>query len=126
MNLTKKTILVIDDDQAVLLSTKLFLEMEGFDVHVHRGFGGATSLAAQVQPDVILLDVNMPGLSGNRLLDIFKGDDRTKEIPVLFYSSNDEDHLRRMVADHGAAGYISKGSPAVLRRRLATFLGTVA
>jgi len=120
--MTAKRILIIDDDLAHLTSTRGILEDDGYEVFVHSQGFGATNKARQVRPHLILLDVNMPGLSGENLIGVLQANSSTREIPVVFYSSNDEDSLRSAVRKLGARGYISKGSVVALRQRVARFL----
>lgn len=123
MTLAIKRILIIDDDIAHLQSTRGILENEGYEVFTHTQGFGATNAARQLRPDLVLLDVNMPGLSGENLLAILQANPGTRELPVVFYSSNDEDVLRDSVRRLGARGYISKGNLASLRSRVAQYLG---
>lgn len=118
----KKRILLIDDDIAHLASTRGILEDEGYEVFAHTQAFGATNLTRQLRPDLILLDVNMPGLSGDNLLAVLRANRETRAVPVMFYSSNDEDALRGSVRRLGADGYISKGNLASLRQKVAAFL----
>jgi len=122
MNGTKGRILIIDDDATHLDSTRGILEADGYEVITHEKAFGATNVVRDIEPDLVLLDVNMPGLSGEHLFDIFRANAKTREVPVVFYSSNDEDALRSSVARLGAHGYISKGNPASLRTRLARYM----
>jgi PleD family two-component response regulator len=119
---SKGRILIIDDDSAHLDSTRGILEADGYEVATHQRAFGATNVVRDLEPDLVLLDVNMPGLSGESLFDIFRANERTREVPVIFYSSNDEDALRASVSRLGAHGYISKGNPANLRTRLARYM----
>jgi CheY-like chemotaxis protein len=121
-----KRILVIDDDEAHLSSTRDILATEGYEVFTHVNGFGATNRARDLKPDLILLDVNMPALSGENLLEIFRGNTGTRDLPVVFYSSNDEDVLRDAVRRFGARGYISKGSLPALRNRVAHYLRDAA
>jgi DNA-binding NarL/FixJ family response regulator len=68
----------------------------------------STNFVARLQPDLVLLDINMPFLSGDRLFEIFRGHRLVKDVPIVFFSSNDENALRRMVRETGALGYIPK------------------
>ena len=55
---------------------------------------GSTNAIVQYQPDLVLLDVNMPGLSGEKLADVYRSNAKTREARVMLYSSNDEDTRR--------------------------------
>jgi CheY-like chemotaxis protein len=120
--MTIKRILIIDDDIAHLSSTREILFSEGYEVYTHSEGFGATNACRQLNPDLILLDVNMPGLSGENLLAVLQANPATRDVPVVFYSSNEEDVLRTSVKRLGARGYISKGNITSLRSRVAQFL----
>jgi len=112
-------ILVIDDDPAHLYMARAMLESEGYEVRTHDSPFGATKLLNEFRPDAALVDVNMPGPSGDRLAPLLIKETRA---PVFLYSSNDEDALRQAVSHAGAAGYICKGDSSMLRSRLASVL----
>jgi CheY-like chemotaxis protein len=122
--MTSKRILIVDDDQAHLFSTRDILLAEGYEVFTHTHGFGVTNRARELKPNLILLDVNMPGLSGEKLAELMKANYTTRELPIVFYSSNDEDSLRQAVKRYGAKGYISKGSVTALRARVAQYLVT--
>ena len=119
---TKKKILVVDDDEKHLLTTKELLELAGYEVVVHNSPFRSTEVVKTSSPDLIILDVNMPALSGDRLCSLLKGHSAAKNLPVLLYSSNDEDSLRRSVAEFGADGYVCKGDIAGLRNLVGRML----
>ena len=119
MSASAKRILVIDDDNNHLIAVKEILEMEGHDVYTHNKPFGSTSLAKTLEPDLILLDVNMPGLSGDALSKLLRSHSKA---PIVFYSSNDEDSLRQMVRFHSVRGYICKGDLFGLREKVALYL----
>lgn len=122
MSEQKKTILVIDDDEKLLMSTKEILENDGYKVFTHKLGFGATSTIKLVKPDLVLLDVNMPGLSGDSVAGLLNSYEATKNVPIVFYSSNDEDILRRAVSVHKVRGYISKGDIFDLRKKVQHYL----
>lgn len=119
MDVNEKTVLVVDDDPCHLVAARKLLEMEGYRVVVHDSPFGTTEKISTVRPDVVLIDVNMPALSGDRLCFIVRGRSFGREVPILLYSSNDEDSLRAAALRYGADGYICKGDLAALRRRVA-------
>lgn len=123
--MTSKRILIIDDDFAHLISTRGILEAEGYVVFTHTQGFGTTNLVKQIQPDLVLLDVNMPGLSGENLASVLKANSATRDTPIAFYSSNDEDNLRAAVKKFGVDGYVAKGNTVQLRSKVAQLLGPI-
>ncbi|MGE4579158.1 MAG: PleD family two-component system response regulator [Desulfuromonadales bacterium] len=118
MNQIAKKILVVDDDVNHLQTTREILECEGYRVIIHESPFRTTQKILQEAPDLILLDVNMPALSGERLCGLLREQKKTRDLPVLFYSSNDEDSLRQAVRNFGGTDYVCKGDLAGLRRKV--------
>lgn len=105
----RKKVLIIDDEEMHLFTARELLENERTEVATHKGAFGATSCLKTQKPDLVLLDVNMPALSGNNLVSHLKPFCLENGVPILFYSSNDEASLRDLVAIHGVRGYVCKG-----------------
>lgn len=124
MNKTGKKILVIDDDKKHLTVVKEILEGEGHDVYIHDQPFGSTALVKTLKPDLILLDINMPGLSGDSLSKVMRNHLDIKETLIVFYSSNDEDSLRQLVRLHQVKGYICKGDLYSLRKKVELYLNS--
>lgn len=122
MNNKKRNILIVDDDPKHLQTTREILELEGYAVTVHDTPFRTTEIVNKTRPDLVLLDVNMPALSGDRLCSLIRSNGSHAEVPILFYSSNDEESLRASVSRYGASGYVCKGDIAGLRRRVAQIL----
>ena len=120
--MSTKKILVVDDDATHLLCAKEILEDAGYEVVIHTGGFGATEKVMVEQPDLVLIDVNMPALSGDGLVGVLRGREQTQRVPILLYSSNDEGALRRTVDRLGIEGYVSKGDVEELRRVVARVL----
>ena len=118
----RKRILIIDDDDVHLASTRGLLEEEGYEVYTQLGPFGATTMVKSLRPDLVLLDVNMPGLPGDRLSVLLRDNEATASTRLILYSSNDEDILRATVRAQGLDGYICKGSPSQLRSKVKSFL----
>jgi len=122
--MTTKRILVVDDDHELLEITRELLELDGHHVRVQSSLFGTTKTVLEFNPDLILLDVNMPGLSGDRLATLLiRGEEGTRRRVVL-YSSNDELSLHRAAREVGAEGFVAKGDGATLRRRVRELLET--
>jgi CheY-like chemotaxis protein len=108
-------ILIIDDDPTHLMYTEEILSADGHQVVVNRTGFGATMKVLRERPDVVLLDVNMPGLSGDAVASLLERCQDQKRMAILLYSSNDEESLRKTALSLGTAGYVMKGDPAALR-----------
>jgi two-component system cell cycle response regulator DivK len=102
------TVLVIDDER---LNRKLIRSLLGRErIEVLEAADAETGLALtrSAAPDLILLDIRLPGMGGLEALRVLKADTATREVPVLILSAGalaeDDDHFRRA----GAAGLLPK------------------
>lgn len=111
----KPVVMVIDDDETLLYVTREILQDEKIEVVTHQGSLGASNRITEVRPNVVLLDINMPALSGERLVDLIKPRCAEMNAAILFYSSNDEETLKLMSEAHRIQGYICKGDMTALR-----------
>jgi CheY-like chemotaxis protein len=121
--MSPKRILIVDDDRTHLLTTQELLEDDGYEVLTHVSGFGATERILVTRPDLVLLDVNMPALSGEALVPILRGRESIKATPVVLHSSNDESALRAAATRLGASGYVCKGDVTGLRRTVARLAG---
>ena len=88
MSNSKKRILLIDDEKVVTRLLKLNLEDTGrYVVRVENIAATALSAAEQFQPDLILLDVMMPGMDGGELAQQFQDNAKLKSVPVIFLTA---------------------------------------
>ena len=101
-------VLVIDDESPIRLLCRINLEAEGMEVlEAADGLSGL-DVARLECPDVILLDVMMPGLDGWRVAEELLDDDRTEEIPIVFLTARAELRDRARGIDLGGVDYITK------------------
>ena len=102
------TVLVIDDEAPIRLLCRVNLEAEGMPV-LEAGDGPSGLEKARTEsPDVILLDVMMPGLDGWGVAEALLEDDRTAEIPIIFLTARAEFRDRARGLDIGGVDYITK------------------
>ena len=107
-----KIILLVDDDPLILDTARRLLELESFTVVIYSEGFNATNFAARALPDLVLMDVNMPFLSGDSLIGLFKRHPTLRDVPVVLFSSNEESQLRALAESVGAAGFIPKSEMA--------------
>jgi two-component system alkaline phosphatase synthesis response regulator PhoP len=102
------TVLVIDDEPPIRLLCRVNLEAEG--MHVLEASDGPTGLekARNDDPDVILLDVMMPGLDGWQVAEELLEDERTSSIPIVFLTARAEVRDRARGLDLGGIDYVTK------------------
>ncbi len=101
-------ILVVDDEADILSFVKKVLEREGFHV-ITAGDGDEALRRAEAEiPDVVLLDVVMPGKSGLEVCRILKSQAKTKHTPIVMFTSLGRDVDRKLAAEAGADGFFNK------------------
>jgi len=101
-------ILVIDDSPTNIFALKTMLEKNDYRVTTAASGEQGVELARQGLPDVILLDVVMPGLNGFQATRQLSKDPATAAIPVIIVSSKDQQTDKVWASRQGAKGYIVK------------------
>jgi len=119
----RATVLVVDDTPENLALMVSLLKDE-YKVKVANGGETALRIArAESPPDLILLDIMMPGMDGYEVLDHLKHDPRTRDIPVIFLTAKSEIEDERKGLELGAVDYITKPiSPPIVLARVKTHL----
>jgi DNA-binding response OmpR family regulator len=103
-----RSILIVDDEEDVLDLLQLVFETSGFDVRRAQNGKTAVANAYESPPDVILLDVMMPGLDGWRVAEQLLDDNRTTGIPIIFLTARAEFRDRAHGLDIGGVDYVTK------------------
>lgn len=126
MNLeSKPSLLIVDDEPANLRVMKQILQEEYRLIFAKNG-EEALRLAAQKLPDLILLDIMMPGMTGLEVCKSLKANSVTVDIPVIFVTALDDDSDEATGFELGAVDYISKPvSPPRVRARVKNHLSLV-
>lgn len=104
----KASILVVDDSNLLRGILREELEAEGFEVHLADDGERALEMARNLRPDVVLLDVNLPGVDGYEVCRQIKGDDGTNEIAVMFLTGLNELKDKLAGFEAGADDYMTK------------------
>lgn len=103
-----QTIALVDDDRNILTSVSMALEAEGFEVRTYSDGDEALRGLTQKPPNLAVLDIKMPRLNGMELLQKLRQSGATKQIPVIFLTSKDEEVDEIMGLRMGADDYITK------------------
>jgi CheY-like chemotaxis protein len=124
-------ILVVDDVPTVLQALRMRLEAEGYEVVAARDGVEAIDRARETLPDLIVLDLMLPRLTGERVCEVLRGDLQLRGVPIVVLSARvgESERLRALAA--GADSFLSKPYEAAqllgeIRARLAAAKGRVA
>jgi DNA-binding response OmpR family regulator len=104
----KRKILVIDDEKLLVKSTCMALTFSGFDAQGVLDGEEGVRRAAELRPDLILLDIMMPGLDGWQVLGKLKENQATKNIPVVIFSAKEHSNGTELARSRGAVDYLAK------------------
>jgi len=112
MGSATQSILVIDDDRAVLTYLKAVLGREGYRVFTALDALHGPMVARQATPDLVVLDLAMPGGGGPAVLDRLRLMQATREVPVLVYSGLSKDLVDELVPSGPGMSFVPKpGTP---------------
>ncbi|MCP4687640.1 MAG: response regulator [Desulfobacterales bacterium] len=103
-----KTILIVDDDKKNIKLLKGMLSLEKYRLFEATGGEEALETALEISPDLILLDVMMPGIDGFEVCRILKQDEKTRAIPVVMVTALKEREKRIKAMEAGADDFLSK------------------
>lgn len=111
--MSKGKILVIDDDAKALTIARRQLEAAGYEVLTSDSALRLPQIVQREKPTLVLLDVEMPALSGEHVLDLTTLFDFLRQTPIVLHSARGEDELKALVARSNAIGYIKKSGNAI-------------
>lgn len=103
-----RRILVVDDEVDTTRILQMGLEQGGYQVIMAQNGAEALAAIAAELPDLILLDVDMPGMNGLQVLDHLKGDAATQHIPVVMLTAAADYHDMQRGWEHGSDLYLTK------------------
>ena len=124
----KRTVILVVDDSTTNLMLCRGLLSDEFDVRLAKSGRLALAALSKLRPDLILLDIEMPEMSGFDVMDEMNKDSDFAKIPVIFVTSHATEKLVLKAVEHGAVDYIVKPFDAdVLRKKIrAAIKGVVA
>ena len=123
----KKKILVVDDEPDVTELVAYNLKAKGFHVETLNDATASIAKARNYHPDLIILDIMMPHLSGIQICRIFRNDSKLARIPIIFLTAKAEPQDRIEGLESGADDYLAKPfSPKELMLRVESILRRVS
>lgn len=101
-----KKVLLCDDDEGIVSVMKIMLEMAGYEVAALSSGKAILKKMAFYKPDLVLLDIWMPGIDGKEITRLLKRDKNFKDIPVIMVSALND--TRKIALEIGADGFLPK------------------
>lgn len=102
------TALIIDDNRQTADALAQMLEVLGLEAQLAYGPSPAITLLGHLVPNLILLDINMPGIDGLEVLAYLRREPRLNTVPVIIVTSDDQPETRQRALQAGAQGFILK------------------
>ena len=122
MKVDPMCILLADDDSDIRDQVKLFLKSRGHEVYEAKNGQEAIDIFIDVKPDLVVMDVVMPGMAGYEATKILKEKSGGKFVPVIFLTSNSDDEtLARCIAGGGDDFLTKPVNPIILNAKLQAF-----
>ena len=113
MNGQKKKILLVEDDMALSAGYRSRLEIEGFDVREANNGEDALSATVEYRPDLILLDVMMPKISGFDVLDILRNTPETANVRIIMLTALSQPKDKERAESLGVDDYLVKSQVVI-------------
>ncbi|MBD3895093.1 response regulator [Halomonas sp. ML-15] len=101
-------VLVVDDEPNIVLSLEFLMQQAGFDVATAEDGESALTSVAEGAPDLILLDISLPGISGFDVLEQLRADPAHAELPIIMLTAHGREVEREKGLALGADDYITK------------------
>ncbi len=101
-------VLVVDDEANIVLSLEFLMQQAGFQVDTAEDGESALSRIAESPPDLVLLDISLPGISGFDVLERLRGDPAHARLPIIMLTAHGREVEREKGLALGADDYITK------------------
>ena len=106
--MANEKILVVDDDVNICELLRLYLEKEGYTVSIVNDGESAVKSFGEIQPDLMLLDIMLPGEDGVSILKKLRANPKTRNLPVILLTAKDSEYDKVIGLDSGADDYVAK------------------
>lgn len=103
-----KTILTVDDSATIRMLLKKTLSDQGFTVESANDGAHGLERMREVQPDLLITDINMPNMDGFELIEALRQEAQFKSTPILVLSTEFSDEKKTRAREAGATGWITK------------------
>lgn len=122
---TMPRILFIEDEPDHIALYKTKLEMEGFEFVSALNSQETLAALAQARPDLILLDILLPGENGLDILDKLKKNPQAKDIPIIIFTNYDKEEFKERASNLGANDFVLKAevTPQEMVEKIREILG---
>ena len=121
--MTKETILIVDDEEDIIELIQYNLKNEGYSILTAEAGEQAIKIAKQARPDLIVLDLMLPGMDGLEVTRYLRSNEQTRDLPIVILTAKGEESDIITGLELGANDYISKPfSPKVLTARIRAIL----
>jgi DNA-binding response OmpR family regulator len=105
---TAGRVLIIDDEPALVEGLKQYLEIEGLEVFLHTSLITLPFAMKKINPDVVLLDLSMPALSGQAVFQTSAHRLLFTDAPIILFSGREARELAQITEELGADGFLTK------------------
>lgn len=103
-----KKILIVDDEQDIVETLKFMLEVEGYECFCAYDGEAGLSMAKEIIPDLMILDVMMPKINGYKISRLLKYDTKYKNIPIIMVTARSQEEDKIIGEETGVNEYITK------------------
>ncbi|SHE36621.1 Response regulator receiver domain-containing protein [Litoreibacter ascidiaceicola] len=103
-----KTVLLVEDEPNIIEAISFLLERDGWTVRIHSQGDDAVDAVLRVAPDVLVLDVMLPGRSGFDILRDLRSNTVTKDLPILMLTARGQTKDRELAESYGVSHFMTK------------------
>ncbi|WP_281856604.1 response regulator transcription factor [Litoreibacter halocynthiae] len=103
-----KTVLLVEDEPNIIEAISFLLERDGWTVRIHSQGDNAVEAVLRVAPDVLVLDVMLPGRSGFDILRDLRSNAATKGLPILMLTARGQTKDRELAESYGVSHFMTK------------------
>lgn len=103
-----KLVVLVEDEVNIAEAIRFLLSQEGWRVETLANGSGAVDVIRKAAPDLVMLDVMLPGKSGFEILDELRGDPATNTLPVLMLTARGQSRDRAMAEKAGVSRFMTK------------------